>query len=226
MMWTLVGAQFRYYAVWMLSLVVPGVLFAVAVTLEVDDPVRAGKMWTIFTLVFGVTLQIVCYQKDIRERRSVLLMELPVTPTQVAAARLMQPLLLQSGLLGMALFSLALLEPTALTGPPLGKVLSGNGLAMLVSFALYAFEEIGIYLAEHKTWFWLSQMAFSAAIVVFALNPWGTFPDLDAPAGLACLYGAALVCALASYVLFKNRPNFLIGTDPNCGLPVNWSRGE
>lgn len=222
-MWTLVRSQFRYHASWMALVLLPLLIFAAVLT---GLSVRTGKisaLWMLWTLVGGMFTHIVFYHQDLRERRPLLWLELPVTPRQVIGARLLVPLLIHPPMMLLGFLAIAVLSPAALTRETVGEVLCGNGLAMLVSYSIYAGEEVGIRLIDRRALFWFAQLAFASAMVLVALDPWDVFPELDEPAGVVSLHVVAVVCAVAAYRMFQNRTNFLMGTDPNCGLPVDWS---
>lgn len=225
-MWTLVRSQFRYHASWMTLVLVPLLLFAAVLT---GLDVGAGKvsaLWMLWTLVGGMFTHIVFYHQDLRERRPLLWLELPVTPRQVIGARLLVPLLIHLPMMALAFLAMATLSPAALSQNAGAEVLCGNGLAMLVSYSIYAGEEVGIRLIDRRAMFWFAQLAFASAMVLVALDPWDVFPELDDPSGIVSLHVVAVVFAVAAYRMFQSRTNFLMGTDPNCGLPVDWSSAE
>lgn len=225
-MWTLVRAQFRYHAQWMILLLAPTLLFAAVLTGLTVEAGKASALWTIWVLLGGLVVLVAFYHQDLKERRPLLWLELPLTPRQVIGARLLIPLLVHAGLLLLALAAIALLSPTAFERGVVLEVLSGNGLAMLVSYSIYAGEEVGIRLMNQRFLFWFAQIAFAGALVLVALDPVGWFPEIDEPAGIAGLHAVALFCAVSAYRLYQTRTNFLMGTDPNCGLPVDWSQSE
>lgn len=225
-MWTLVQSQFRYHGSWMLMVLVPALLLAAALT---GLSVRAGKisaLWMMWTLVGGLVTLIVFYQQDLRERRPLLWLELPLSPRQVVGARLVVPLFIHLPILGVAFLAMLLLSPEAFDRGSVGEVLAGNGLAMMVSYSIYAGEEVGIRLAGHRVLFWLAQLGFSGTLVFVALDPLGWFPEIDSAPGVVGLHLVAALCAFAAYRMYQSRTNFLIGTDPSCGLPTDWSQAE
>lgn len=225
-MWTLVQSQFRYHGPWMLAILLPALALAAVLT---GLTVRAGKvsaLWLMFTLVGGLVTLVVFYQQDLRERRPLLWIELPLSPRQVIGARLLVPLFIHLPMLAAAFLSMGLLSPESLDAEGIGEVLAGNGLAMLVSYSIYAGEEVGIRLANHRLWFWVAQFVFSGGLVFVALDPMEWFPKLEEPAGVIALHLVAIICAWGAYRMYQTRANYLMGTDPNCGLPADWSRAE
>ncbi|MDA8020272.1 MAG: hypothetical protein MPN21_22775 [Thermoanaerobaculia bacterium] len=226
-MWTLIKAQFRYHALWLSLVLLPLLVFGAIVTGRSVQAGRVSALWMLWTMVGGMLAQIALfYYSDLRERRALLWITLPLSPGQVSAARLVVPLFVHLPMLAFAFLAIAVLSPGALTSETVGEVLAGNGLAMLVTYSIYAGEEVGIRLAHRRGLFWLSQLGFAGLMVWVALDPLDWFPELDQGAGVAGLHGAALVCAVAAYRLYVGRTSFLVGTDPTCGLPIDWSRSD
>jgi hypothetical protein len=149
---------------------------------------------------------------------------MPVTPRQVIGARLMIPLLLHSSGLVIGLLSIVLLAPFALTAETVFEILAINGLFMMASSMFYLGEELGVRLAGNRWALWLYQAAFVLFFFVLTLDPFDIVPDVETTAGVLGLHAMAGASALVAYRMFQNRTNFLMGTDPNCGLPVDWSR--
>lgn len=225
-MWTLVRSQFRYHGPWMLAVLLPALALAAVLTGVTVRASKVSALWLVFTLVGGLVTLIVFYQQDLRERRPLLWLELPVSPREIIGARLIVPLFIHLPMLAAAFLFMGLLSPESLDAGGVGEVLAGNGLAMLVSYSIYAGEEVGILLAGRRTLFWLAQLLFSGSLVFVALDPLEWFPKLDDPAGLIALHAVAAFCAWGAYRMYQNRANFLMGTDPSCGLPADWSRAE
>jgi len=163
-MWTLIKTQLRYHGSWILMILTPILVFAVGLTGFVSREDRISALWMMFTLVGGLVTLIVFYQQDLRERRPLLWLELPVSPRQVVGARLAVPLFIHLPLLAVAFTAIAILSPVSLDADGVGEVLAGNGLAMLVSYSIYAGEEVGILLAGRRALFWLAQLAFSGTL--------------------------------------------------------------
>lgn len=225
-MWTLVQSQLRYHGPLMLMISMPVLAFAIGLTGFVMRDDKISAIWMMFTLVGGLLVLVVLYQQDLRERRPLLWLELPVSPRQVIGARLVVPLCVHLPLLAAAFGAIALLSPQSLDAEGVGEVLAGNGLAMLVSYSIYAGEEVGIRLAGRRALFWLAQLGFSGTLVFVALDPLEWFPELDDPLGILALHLVAAICAWGAYRMYQSRTNFLMGTDPNCGLPTDWSQAE
>lgn len=225
-MWTLVGSRFRYHLTWLAPLFGATAVAAVTVSLVAEKEGAVGAVWAIWILILSMIAQVVFYHQDLRERRMLLWLELPLPPRLVVGARLLVPLLLHLFVVVFAFLGIHLLAPWAVTEETLGEMGSTSGIALLVGSTLYLAEETGILLAGHRTIAWILQLVFACAIVLFALDPWSLFFDIEEPAGWALLHAVALVFGLGTFLLFQHRNNFLMGTDPHCGLPVDWSQAE
>ena len=225
-MWNLVKAQFRYHWQWMALVLVPLLIAAALLTGTTAKSDKIGGIWMLWTLIGGMLTQIAFYHQDLSERRPLLWLELPVSPSKVVGARLIVPLFIHLPMLAVALAAVALLLPEAWSAKIVGEILAGNGLAMLVSYSIYAGEEVGIRLMGRRFAFWLAQFGFSALLVFVALDPLEWFPDLEEAGGVAGLHVVASLFAFAAYRMFLSRSSFLVGTDPSCGLPVDWSSSD
>ena len=222
----LVGSQLRYglivIVVGWCTLLVAGL----TASLMIDSVRTLGKIWSVLTLMAGMGISVFLWSQDIRERRLLSWLRLPIRPTMAAGARLTVPVVLHA--LVILPFFLCLPLWYDASDPELSraliKVFGIHAFSLCMSMLIYLSEELTVLV--HR---WgLKGVIGLNVIFVAGLLGFVTFgerlglPELDSLPGMGITYAGALLLASLTARLYARRSNYLLGVDGCTSMPVDW----
>ncbi|MEM6795741.1 MAG: hypothetical protein AAF725_17330 [Acidobacteriota bacterium] len=233
-MWTLIKSQLEYskrtvFFLWFAALCVglPATLMAG----HIED---IFGLWRVLVGFGGCVLAIKLYSLDLKERRLLLWMALPIAPWRLGLARVLLPMALQASLL-LPFFLSSPLWPSAAEGAAVAaapgaaawlilRVLAVQGLILIVVMMCYFVEEFCLVLSPWRWAVVVLNLAFGVPVGWFLLNPDRVISNLYTWPGVAVAHALALALAASTLWLFTRRRSYLMGINPWHGMPVDWTR--
>lgn len=225
-MWRLIWAQLRYSR-WIFGGGLGfGLGFLVLASRRMADGDRLLRLMDGGSLLLGIVVGVFLWLRDIRERRGVSWLPLPIPIDAWLWVRLWTPVVLTAslflvvlGVWGFRALTVGDLELTAVLRqivPTLGGV-----LAILLLSPMS--EELNIYLRRRRWAIYLSGFVVVAAIAFLA----GYADGHENPMMVATTtYGAAGLLAAATGWLYRRRDNYLVVSHPVHGMPVDLAQEQ
>lgn len=220
-MWTLLFAQWRYRRTLLTfaATLVILVTWPQALWFENFGVLRSLGMVTL--LVGGLGTNMMLWTTELREQRLALLTQLPVSIRQIARARLLSPVVIQTTatLLVFPSWGLAWVL-WGLKDPQMFPDLFGmHGFGLMTILVIHLQEEMSLAVPRERWIVVSTQLVFSALFVAMMLF---TQDLIRTWTGAALSHGVALLAGVAAFQLFIRRRDYLRRISPMTGFPENW----
>ena len=230
-MWTLIREQFQYRRRSLIFAAVLIVILGLGGTLALDDTEDAYEAFLAAVLLVAGAANLLHWAVDQQERRQLLWATLPIPRSQIGAARLVGPLLIQIGVLAFCLFGL--LFGTLINGgfdegaadPLMRALLGAEGFVLATIMFVYFHEELMIWGVR---WRWGTLLINIASVIFFGGVTFvclSHFAGFDSWAGILISHVLGSFMGVSAYLLFQRRKEMLIGIDAWTGCPQNWGGG-
>lgn len=217
-MWRIILAQFRYNLFWVSTAYLVTGFFLLAGSLKLKDPAKVPGL-VAFGLFAGILLGVYLWVRDIKERRAVVWLGLPVHPDAWLGVRLWTPVLVTLGFLGLHVLAWVVRAVQRGDLPFTewaAEVLPLYGILLLVLVLFPFSEEMNIYLRERKWALYLfNGLAFVGMMVLVVIE----VETEGAPARSLLTYGSAVAAALATAWAYRRRTSYLVVSHPVHGMP-------
>ena len=222
----LLGSQLRYGLIiivvgWSILLVA-----GITATLTLDSVRLLGKIWSVLTLMAGMGISVFLWSQDIRERRVLSWLRLPIRPAVAAGARLAVPTVLHALVILPFLFCLPIWfdETDSEASGALLRVFGIHAFSLLMSVIIYLSEELMVLVYK---WGLVGVIGINVTFVVgmlgfVVLGDRLGLPELDSLPGMVIAYTGSVVLALFTVRLYARRANYLLGVDGCTSMPVDW----
>ena len=188
------------------------------------------------TLVFlfggSLILQMMFWVQDLKERRLLLLLNLPFPKWKVGASWLLVPLVLQVGLILLTtipcLFWVVWTEEPGknLMSMALAGLMGVGGWVLAFFYFSYLFSEISILISRSPLLVGVLNIAL-LVLIFYSFSLDINYLDwVQSHNGVFWGWAASVLCGALALIFLLYRKNYLMGIHPVHGLPQDWSESS
>lgn len=224
-MWPLLRSQILYHAWWLGPVLLAMVLVGVGFGFFDPDLETEIGMWAAIIVVGGVMSGTVTWSIEQRERRLLLWLTLGVRPGAAHLARILTVSALPVSVFLLSIPSLAASRGAFDIGW-LGEPFSLLGICLAAISLVFFSEEVNVRLSGRPELLWLFNVAMPTLIILVSYLSVSSATPWSAASQIAVWHGAALFLFLISYLLFRRRSTYLLGTDCTGWKPQDWSESS